>query len=377
MREKSRAWIELNREHLKNNVEQLKKLVPESCRLMPAVKADAYGHGMEQIARMLADMGIQDFCVACADEGIRLRKAGIKGQILVLGYTYPGQFEDLAAHDLTQTVVDVQYARELQRYGKPCRVHVGIDTGMHRLGARCEETDAILEICSYPALRIEGIFSHLCVSDSMEEEDRAFTLEQVRKFDQVADRLRKAGISGFATHLQASYGILNYPWLQYDYCRPGIALYGLLSSAGDRVHSPVNLLPVMELKVRVESVRTVYAGEGAGYGLAFRAEQDTRIAALSAGYADGIPREITGKGYVLIRGERATVIGRICMDQMLVDVSGIPRAQAGDEAVLIGRSGEERITGEQFAGWCSTITNEVFSRLGSRLERIETDGKAE
>lgn len=377
MREKSRAWIELNREHLKNNVEQLKKLVPESCRLMPAVKADAYGHGMEQIARMLADMGIQDFCVACADEGIRLRKAGIKGQILVLGYTYPGQFEDLAAHDLTQTVVDVPYARELQRYGKPCRVHVGIDTGMHRLGARCEETDAILEICSYPALRIEGIFSHLCVSDSMEEEDRAFTLEQVRKFDQVADRLRKAGISGFATHLQASYGILNYPWLQYDYCRPGIALYGLLSSAGDRVHSPVNLLPVMELKVRVESVRTVYAGEGAGYGLAFRAERDTRIAALSAGYADGIPREITGKGYVLIRGERAPVIGRICMDQMLVDVSGIPQAQAGDEAVLIGRSGEERITGEQFAGWCSTITNEVFSRLGSRLERIETDGKAE
>ncbi|MBD5461317.1 MAG: serine racemase VanT catalytic subunit [Lachnospiraceae bacterium] len=375
MREKSRAWIELNRKHLQNNVEQLKSLVPENCRLMPAVKADAYGHGMEQIARMLSDMGIQDFCVACADEGIRLRKAGIRGQILVLGYTYPGQFEDLAAYDLTQTVVDVHYARELQRYGKPCRVHVGIDTGMHRLGERCEEMEAILEICSYPALRVEGIFSHLCVSDSQKEEDREFTLEQVRKFDQVIDNLKRSGITGFATHLQASYGMLNYSWLKYDYCRPGIVLYGLYSSAGDDAYSSVRLLPVMELKVRIESVRMVYAGEGAGYGLAFRADRDTRIAALSAGYADGIPREITGRGYVLIRGKRAPVIGRICMDQMLVDVSAVPDAQPGDEAVLIGRSGQERITGEQFAGWCSTITNEVFSRLGSRLERIEIDEK--
>lgn len=372
MCEKSRAWIELNREHLQNNVEQLKGLIPANCKMMPAVKADAYGHGMVQIAGMLQDMGIQDFCVACADEGIRLRKAGIKGQILVLGYTYPGQFEDLIQYDLTQTVVDVSYAGELQRYGKEIKVHVGIDTGMHRLGQRCEDIDAICEIWSYPALKIGGIFSHLCVSDSMEEADRVFTLEQIRKFEQVTGELHRRGIKGFVRHLQGSYGILNYPWLQYEYCRPGIALYGLFSHASDRAQSKVKLLPVMELKTRVQSVRSVYAGEGAGYGLAFQAKEDTRIAALSIGYADGIPRELSGKGYVLIRGKKAPIAGRICMDQMLVDVTEISDIQPGDEAVLIGRSGEEEITGELFAGWCETITNEVFSRLGSRLERIAT-----
>lgn len=374
MCEKSRAWIELNRAHLQNNAEQLQSLLPANCKMMPAVKANAYGHGMLQIVGMLQDMGIADFCVACAEEGIRLRQLGIRGQILVLGYTYPGQFEDLIRYDLTQTVVDAVYAGELQRYGKKVKVQVGIDTGMHRLGERCEEIDRICEIWSYPALEISGIFSHLCVSDSMNERDLAFTLEQIRKFEQVTGELHRRGINGFARHLQGSYGILNYPWLQYEYCRPGIALYGLRSQASDRVQSSVTLLPVLELKTRVQSIRTVYAGEGAGYGLVFQAQKDTQVAALSIGYADGIPRDLSGKGYVLIHGKKAPVIGRLCMDQMLADVSDISEVRAGDEAVLIGRSGAEEITGELFAEWCGTITNEVFSRLGERLERMEKQG---
>ncbi|MBQ7954348.1 MAG: serine racemase VanT catalytic subunit [Lachnospiraceae bacterium] len=371
MGEKNRAWIELSRENLAYNVERLQSLIPKECRLMPAVKADAYGHGMVLIAGMLANLGIEDFCVACADEGIKLRQAGITGQILVLGYTYPRQFDKLVDYDLTQTVVDSHYAQELQRFGKEIKVHVGIDTGMHRLGERCEKTEAIRGIWDCDHLRITGIFSHLCVADSPDEKDRVYTLEQIHKFEQTIEELRKSGIEGFSRHLQGSYGILNYPWLAYEHCRPGIALYGLLSNEEDKHRCSVDLRPVMELKTRVQSVRTVYAGEGAGYGLDFQAKKDSCIAALSIGYADGIPRELSGRGHVLIGGKKAPIIGRICMDQMLVDVSAIPKVKAGDEAVLIGGQRAEQITGEQFAGWCNTITNELFSRLGSRLERME------
>ncbi len=371
MAEKNRAWIELSRENLAYNVEQLKNMLPPECKLMPAVKADAYGHGMVLIAGMLADLGVEDFCVASVDEGVILRRAGITGQILVLSYTYPGQFEKLLAYDLTQTVVDSQYAGELQRFGKKIKVHVGIDTGMHRLGERCEDLEAVKRIWECDNLQITGIFSHLCVADSDAKEDKAYTLGQIQKFEAVLEALRERGIGRVDRHLQGSYGILNYPWLKYEHCRPGIALYGLLSTGEDKVKSKVVLRPVMELKTRIQSVRKVYAGEGAGYGLDFRATKDSLIAALSIGYADGIPRELSGRGYVLIAGKKARIVGRICMDQMLVDVTGISDAGAGAEAVLIGRQGKEEIKGEQFAEWCGTITNELFSRLGSRLERME------
>lgn len=371
MAEKNRAWIELSRENLEHNVRQLKKTIHEDCRLMPAVKADAYGHGITLVAGMLKDMGIEDFCVASVDEGITLRQAGIKGQILVLGYTYPSQFEKLPAYDLTQTVVDARYARELQRFGRKLKVHVGIDTGMHRLGERCEDVDAIRGIWECDNLEITGVFSHLCVADSLTEADKSYTLSQIRKFETTVAALYEKGIKGFSRHLQGSYGIINYPWLKYEHCRPGIALYGLLSTENDKQNAAVELKPVMELKTRVQSVRMLYQGEGAGYGLDFRAEKDSLIAALSIGYADGIPRELSERGYVLIGGKKAKIIGRICMDQMLVDVTEIPDVQSGDEAVLIGCQGMEEITGEQVADWCGTITNEFFSRLGSRLERME------
>lgn len=368
---KSRAWIEISRKNLEFNIRQLSTMLPEDCRIMPAVKANAYGHGMLLVASMLQDMGIGDFCVASVSEGVELRQAGIKGEILVLGYTHPEQFENLAEYDLTQTLVDAAYAASLQQFGKKIKVQVGVDTGMHRLGLRCEDVAAIAEIWQYENLEITGIFSHLCVADSLKEADRRYTLGQIQNFDHVVSALWQRGIYGLETHLQGSYGILNYPGLPYTCCRPGIALYGVLSTTEDKMQCRLPLKPVMELKARLQSIRPLYEGEGAGYGLTFRAERDCLIGTLSIGYADGIPRELSGRGYVLLGGRRANIIGRICMDQMLVEVTDIPAIKAGEEAVLIGCQQGEEITPEEMAGWCGTITNELLSRLGNRLERME------
>lgn len=370
MCQKNRAWIELNKDHLRHNVEQLQSLLPAECRLMPAVKANAYGHGAVPISRMLQDMGIRHFAVASVEEGIELRQAGIEGEILVLSYTHPDKFSELCAYNLMQVVVDSAYGRILQEFGQDLKVHVGIDTGMHRLGERCENIEEICGIWENSHLQVQGIFSHLCVSDSHTPENKEFTLNQIKKFDHVAEVLRERGKRDFKCHLQGSYGILNYSWLKYDYARPGIALYGLLCNEEDEVASSVSLLPVMTLKTRIERICHIRKGEGAGYGLDFTAGRDSRIAALSIGYADGIPRNITGRGYVLVNGQKAPVIGRICMDQMLVDLTDVGGGASGEEVVLIGRSGAECITGEMFAGWAQTITNEIFSCLGSRLERL-------
>lgn len=364
-----RAWIELDSAALEHNLRFLQSCLPENCRLMPAVKANAYGHGAEQIAGELNRLGIQDFCVACVSEGINLRKAGIKGQILILGCTHPDQFSLLGRYHLTQTVVDMEYARRLQQYGRRLHVHIAVDTGMHRLGIRCEDVEQIAAVYRMKNLTVDGIFTHLAASDSDTEEDRAFTESQILAFYQVTDALEAKGCPCVGLHLLSSYGILNYPKAAADYVRPGIALYGVLSRPDEL--PPNSLLPVLSLKARVASVRTLHPGESAGYGMAFIAYRKTRIAVLSVGYADGLPRELSsGRGHVLIHGKKAPVIGRICMDQTLVDVSEIPEVSRQDTAVLIGCSGPERITAQELAEQCGTITNEILSRLGSRLPRI-------
>lgn len=370
MYKKGRAWIEIDLGKLETNVAFFRRVLPEGCRMMPAVKADAYGHGAHLIAEKLQKLGISDFCVASAGEGCQLREAGIHGQILVLGYTHPRDFELLETYHLTQTVVDPAYAGELQASGRPVCVHAAVDTGMHRLGMEWEREEEIVKLWRR-GLRVTGVYSHLCVADGRSEEEERFTEMQIARFKQITDRLRGAGLREFAAHLQGSYGILNYPGCSFDCARPGIALYGILSRKADRTRIPAgDLMPVLSLKARIGCVRSVRAGEGAGYGLAFVAKRDTRLAVLSAGYADGIPGCLAGRGYVLIRGRRAPVAGRICMDQMLVDVTDIPEAEPAGEAVLIGSSGGERITVEQYAEWTGTIANEIVSRLGDRLPRI-------
>lgn len=363
-----RAWIEINTDALEHNVRFLQSCLPDKCRLMPAVKADAYGHGAEIIAKALNNLGIQDFCVACISEGIQLRKAGIKGQILILGYTHPSQFPLLRRYRLTQTVVDYDYAGELWQSGVKCHVHIAVDTGMHRLGIRCEELEQIASIYEMKNLSVDGIFTHLSACDSTTPECRAFTESQIQAFYGVTDALKSADYACGGLHMLSSYGILNYPEAAEDYARPGIALYGVLSTGEEQLAA---LQPVLSLKARVASLRTLQPGESAGYGLDFTAQRETRLAVLAVGYADGLPRTLSsGKGSVLINGKKAPVIGRICMDQTLVDVSEIPDVSQQDIAIIIGSSGSQKITAEELAGQCGTITNEILSRLGARLNRI-------
>lgn len=373
MNERGRAWIELNLDHLLHNVKQIRNLIPANCAVMPAVKANAYGHGAVLIGRALQEAGINDFCVACADEAIELREAGITGQILILGYTSPYQFPDLVSYSLTQTALDISYARLLNDYGQPINVHIGIDTGMHRLGERSDNIEAICDIWRLTNLKIAGVFSHLCVSDGHSKVEKTFTLEQIKQFNQLVKALHQRGLDGFKTHIQGSYGVLNYPFLRYDYVRPGIALYGILSSEGDKVAANVDLRPVLSLKSRITSIRTLYPGESAGYGLTYTAAEERKTAAVSIGYADGIPRELSNWGYALVNGHEAPIAGRICMDQLMLDISNIPNVSPGDEAVFIGCSGRREITAAAFADRANTISNEVLSRLGSRLKRICTD----
>ncbi len=370
MYQKGRAWIELNMGNLKHNIEEFRRLLPFDCALMPAVKANAYGHGAALVAKALQEQGIQAFCVASVAEGVQLRLSGIKGEILVLGYTHPAEFNDLVAFNLIQTVVDGDYAKQLQNDGRRFTVHVGIDTGMHRLGVRWDHIEQIVEIFQMPNLKVTGLFSHLCVSDGNSVQERTYTMEQIHHFEYVTEELHRQGFQNFKCHLQGSYGILNYSQCCFDYARAGIALYGIYSAKNDRTKASADLKPVLSLKTRVESVRMLYHGEGAGYGLTYNAQGNRIIAALSIGYADGVPRELSNCGYVLCNGRMAPVIGRICMDQMLVDVTDIPQVKAGDEAVLIGKSGDLQIQAEEMAQWAGTISNEIVSRLGERLERV-------
>lgn len=366
-----RAWLEVDRKALHHNVQSLQERLPDACKLMPAVKADAYGHGDVLVARELEKAGIDAFCVACVQEGVKLRTQGIKGMILILGYTHPDQFFLIEKYHLTQTVVDYSYACQLNDYGKLTHVHIGIDTGMHRIGVRSEQLEQILDIYRMEHLAVDGLFTHLCVSDSMNVRGKSYTAAQAEAFYRLVRQIREHGYECPAIHIQASYGVLNYPKLQGDYARVGIALYGVLSTKEDTAAWSGYLKPVLSLKARIAAVKILYEGESAGYGIQYTAKQNMQIATLSIGYADGFPRSLScGVGSVLIHGCPAPVIGRICMDQMTVDISGIENVQPGEEAVLIGYSGNLEISVCDIAKQSGTIANEILSRMGARLERV-------
>lgn len=368
--QQNRTWIELDRKALKNNVNFFKEILPQNCRLMPAIKANAYGHGAVLLAKELCRMGVNHFCVACIQEGIELRRAGIQGEILILGYTHPAQFDALRKYHLSQTVIDYAYAQQLKKYGKKLHVHVGIDTGMHRLGERCENIEQICEIFEMSNLIVDGVMTHLSADEKAGGQEKAFTDHQAAAFYEVLDVLKARGIKCPKVHLQASYGVLNYPELARDYARVGIALYGVLSTKEDTLSWKKKLRPVLSLKTRVAVVKEIYAGEAAGYGLSFVAAHTMKVAVLTIGYADGFPRALSnGKGAVLLHGKKAPVIGTICMDQTLVDVSDIPDVHSGDIAVVIGQSGSGEITACDLAEQAGTITNEILSRIGARPER--------
>lgn len=363
-----RAWKELNYENLKWNVEKLSALLPEGCTFMAVVKADAYGHGAVPVSSWLNRIGVRAFAVATVQEGVRLRQAGIQGEILILGYTPPQEAYLLTAYDLIQTAADCAHARALNASAPyPVKVHLKIDTGMHRLGERAEHIEALASLFSLPKLYILGMYSHLCAADSPDIDDILFTRMQISSFLRTAELLREKGCNPGKLHLQSSYGVLNYPDLPMDYARFGIAMYGVLSSPDNSLLERIPLRPVLSLHARIASIRSLKPGETVSYGRHFRADTPMRTAAVTIGYADGLPRSLSGKKLpVLVRGRRTYVIGNICMDQLIIDVTSIPEARPGDVVTFLGSDGPQTLRAEEMAEKAGTITNELLCRLHIR-----------
>ncbi len=367
---KDRAWIEINKNHLRHNVKILQKAMLGNCELMAVVKAEAYGHGAFEVATCVNQMGVKAFAVATIDEGIELRRYGIQGEILIMGYTNPMRAQELRKYNLTQTLVDYTYAVDLNRQGYDLKAHIKIDTGMHRLGFEVNDVTKVSKIFRAKHLNICGMYTHLCVADSHAVEDEAFTKRQISSFYHLIEILAESGIKIPKIHIQSSYGFLNYPELKCDYVRAGVSLYGVLSSPGDETKLKLDLRPVLSLKSKIILIRKIRRGESVGYGRMFVADKDSVIAILPVGYADGIPRNLScGKGEVIVQGYRVPVVGRICMDQLVIDITDIPNIMVGDIVTLIGKDGTDELVTPNLAEQAESISNEFLSRMGTRLNR--------
>ncbi|MBD5453212.1 MAG: serine racemase VanT catalytic subunit [Lachnospiraceae bacterium] len=366
-----RAWLEIKIENLRHNVETLKKVMQPGCELMAVVKAQAYGHGAVLTASYLNKLGVMAFAVATIEEGITLRKSGVCGEILILGYTDVRRASELKEYDLMQTLISFEYAENLNEQGIDLKTHIKIDTGMHRLGISDKEVSAVRNIFFMKNLKVCGMYTHLCCSDSRHSDDAAFTQGQINSFYRLADALKDSGIILPKLHIQSSYGLLNYPGLACDYVRIGIALYGVLSSREDETVLNPDLRPVLSLKSRVVLIREVAAGESVGYGRSFITGRDTRIAILPVGYGDGFPRNLSnGKGSVLINGYIVPIVGRICMDQFAVDITDTENISVGDIATLVGAKEYDELSAPAVADSSDSISNELLCRMGARLPVI-------
>lgn len=358
-----RSFAEVDLAAIAHNALYLKHKLPAGCRLLGVIKTDAYGHGDRQVARTLYKTGVRAFAVATVEEGIRLRRGGIRGDILVLGWTDPVRVRELYFYRLCQTVTDLEYARTLSTCGYAIRVHMAVDTGMHRLGVDWTRPEIGAVIASLKPLRLTGVYSHLCCP-----EDRDFTLSQLERFGTFTTKLAALGVHVPVRHLWNSAGILQYnDTTPYDWARAGIALFGV----GDD-----GLLPTFTLRARVAQVRMLSPGERLGYGLIYETDKPTRTAIVTLGYGDGLMRHYgAGGGEVLIGGRRCPIVGRICMDQLTVDVTECPDVRAGDVVTFIGRDGREEITVSEVAARCGSIEHEVLCRLGKRVKRVYRRGK--
>ncbi len=367
MTSQARAWVELDLANLRHNLAQIRAQLPEGCQVMAVVKADGLGHGAVAMARELSRHQVEWFCVACVDEAVSLRQAGIGGDILILGYTHPSQYPLLRRYRLTQTVVDLDHARSFPPVLGGWPVHLKADTGMRRLGE--PDAAAILEMMACPNLDVRGLYSHLCAADGDTPVQMEITSHQISAFNRIAAVARAASPRPLVTHLLASYSVMRRFAVPADYARVGIGLYGTLSTSQDTARWAPGLRPVASVHARVGAVKQVRAGQGLGYGPAFTASRDMTIATISLGYADGLPRNLNG-GAVLVNQSLAPLAGRICMDLMMADVTGLGPVRPGDVVTVIGRSGPAEITACQVAAQSGTIANEILSRLGERLPRV-------
>jgi len=337
---------------------------------MAVIKANAYGHGAETVAKRLVGEGIKTFAVATVIEGVELRNCVPDGDILILGCTLPKDAGSLYDSNLTQLVADAAHAKALDATGYKLRVHIAIDTGMHRLGIEPVDFAGIEGIFKCGNLTVEGVATHLASPDSLNESDICFTRAQMERFYKVVGKLKEKGYNTGKLHAQSSYGIYNYPDLACDYIRPGIMLYGVHSQADDTIVK-TDLKPVLSLRAVIAQVRRIEAGESVSYGRLYTADKPIMLATVGIGYADGIPRQMTNNGGMsIVNGRKVPIIGRICMDLLMLDVTGAGHVKAGDVATFIGTDGDEEIRCEEVAAAAGTITNDILCRLGVRLPRI-------
>ena len=371
-----RAWAEISLERLKRNVEKCRSLLSSKTEMMCVVKANCYGHGIEHIIPFLeSECGADWFAVSNLVEAIELRELGVSGEILILGYTPPKNAPELIEYDIIQAITDLEYAAELSKFcpiNEKVRCHIAVDTGMTRIGLRGLNTaDDAEKIYRMPSLAVEGIFTHLAVADSDDPSDIAYTKSQIEKLVALKEELkRRMIIVGLVHFLNSAASAYHYD-PRSDLARFGIMLFGLKPNA--ELNLPVELEPVMELKAAVSQVKTVEAGVDVSYGRTYTTDKDTVIAVVTIGYADGYPRLLSGKAEVLIKGRRAKVIGRVCMDQLMIDVTNIPDVKEGDVVTLFGRDGEEEITADQLAAQIGTIGYEIVCGISPRVPRVVID----
>ncbi len=366
-----RSWAEISTEQIIKNYKAYKSHIGNKSKIIAVVKANAYGHGDVRVSRALEDAGVNFFAVSNVFEAVRLREGGIRGNILILGYTPVSHLHLLAEHSLIGTVVSERHVSELVAHApKNAEFHIAIDTGMHRIGLDLDDLENTKNIIENAAktLNITGMFTHLSVADSSSAEDNYFTEEAVYKFGSICREREGLGINN--VHCLNSAGGLRYFNELFNTVRLGISLYGY--SPSEDVDLPEEILPVLEWKTAVASVFKIKAGESVGYGRSFTAKRDMLIATLMTGYADGYPRALSGKGKVIINGKFASVVGRVCMDMMMVDVTDIEGVRAGDTATLIGCSGDKTVTADDLGREADTISYEILTGISERVERIYT-----
>lgn len=366
-----RVYANIDLDAISNNIKAAKETLSMGTKIMAIIKADGYGHGAVPIARELSGL-VDAYGVAIVEEGIELRNAGINKPILILGYTAVEQISEVIAYDITQTVFQYEVAKlmdeEAKRQGKIAKVHIKLDTGMGRIGYQpCKESiEEIVRISKLENIDIEGIYTHFACADM---KDKTSANEQLSKFITFTKELNQAGVNTPIMHASNSAGIMDMNYANLDMVRCGITTYGLYPS--EEVNkSNLVIKPAMELKTHISFVKELGPGHGIGYGSTFITDKTMTIATVPVGYADGYSRALSNKGRVLVRGKSAPIIGRVCMDQFMIDVSSIPGVMQGDVVTLIGKDGEEEITVEEIGDLSYSFNYEVVCNVGKRIPRV-------
>lgn len=369
----NRAWAEVNLDNIAHNVREIRRVTDKRAEIMGIVKADAYGHGVMEVTKTLLANGVTYLAVSMLDEAIQLRNAGIDVPILILSYTDPIRCEEIIENDVTQAVFSHELAEALSsaavKLGKHAKIHIKIDTGMGRVGflPGYSAVKDVVRIAKLPGIIIEGLFTHFSSAD---ERDREYTDIQFGRFMSICTELNRIGIYIPIKHVANSAGILQYPDTHLDMVRPGVILYGMMPSS-EVEGVDIDLRPAMTLKANITMVKEVEADTSISYGRAFTTTGKTKIATVPIGYADGYTRLLSNKGHMLIHGKRVPVLGRICMDQCMADITDVGEdVHVGDEVVVFGTQNGETVSIEELAEQIGTINYELVCIIGKRIPRV-------